>query len=425
MSARRASFASFVRAQRRKSSLVVQPRMGFGRLDIMRRGLLAVKSSRAITIGTLTLDSYTRVNDYAAAARALYAGTDLNGFPIVTHGPEKTQRMLEGIHDDGFPVQVRHGTALPVDVIRIMIAAGIDATEGGPISYCLPYSRVPLAQSITAWRACCELLAAGRAEGIINHLESFGGCMLGQMCPPSLLIALTILEGLFFQRHGLLSISLSYAQGTSAAQDGAALRVLRKIAARCFATLDWHVVFYTYMGVFPQTAAGANKILEESARIAMHSGCERLIVKTSAEARRIPTIEENVAALELAHDAATRAPQWPIETDHEEEMNIYEEAVTLIDAVLNLCQDLDRALWLAFHKGYLDVPYCLHQDNRNRTRAIINTRGYLQWMDIGRLPFVASTSVRARVGRVCSDDLLQMLHYNQRRYDGGSAPRMV
>lgn len=75
--------------------------------------------------------------------------------------------------------------------------------------------------------------------------------MLGQLCPPSLLVALSVLEGVFFRQHGLRSVSLSYAQQTHHDQDVEALLALRTLAGEHLAGMDWHVVLYTYMGVFP------------------------------------------------------------------------------------------------------------------------------------------------------------------------------
>lgn len=208
-----ATFHAVLDAARRRGALVVQPRMGFSDPARMRAGLGATKAANATTVGTLTLDSFTRVGDFATADRALRERRPLNGYPIVNFPTATTEAMLAGIRDRHFPVQVRHGSSLPGRIIDALIEAGLDATEGGPISYCLPYSRTPIGQSVQAWQEACEKLATLRERGVEPHLESFGGCMLGQLCPPSLLIAITVLEGLFFRRHGLRSISLSYAQG--------------------------------------------------------------------------------------------------------------------------------------------------------------------------------------------------------------------
>jgi methylaspartate mutase epsilon subunit len=183
--------------------LVVQPRMGLAAPVDMRAGLVATRNAAATTVGTVTLDSFTRVGDLASVDRALRDGIGLNGYPIVSHDTATTRTMLEGVAAEDFPVQVRHGSARPLDIVHALVAAGLHATEGGPVSYCLPYGRTPLDESVRNWSACCALLAA---ETEHPHLETFGGCMMGQLCPPSLLVALSVLEGLLFAGHGVRSV---------------------------------------------------------------------------------------------------------------------------------------------------------------------------------------------------------------------------
>jgi methylaspartate mutase epsilon subunit len=404
-------FGRFIRRHRDLGQFTVQARMGFAQPAVMRAGLDAVRAARAVTVGTVTLDSYTRLNDHEAARQALLDGTDLNGFPVVAHGADTTRRLLDGVADDAFPVQFRHGSALPQELFRVLAEVGVDATEGGPVSYCLPYSRVPLAQSTAAWADCCQILAS-QPEPV--HLESFGGCMLGQLCPPGLLIALSVLEGMFFIEHGLRSISVSYAQQTHPDQDLEALAALRRLAAEWLGDVDWHVVVYTYMGVYPRTPDGAFAMLEESVRLAVRSGAERLIVKTSAEAHRIPTIAENIAALEFA--AAVAADEAAcIQVQRPTSTGIYEEARMLVSSTLQFGDDVGSALVTAFARGHLDVPYCLHRDNANRARAVIAQDGTLQWSESGAMPVIS----RKHTPKITARGLIDMLRYNEQRFDSG------
>ncbi|WP_405879929.1 methylaspartate mutase [Streptomyces sp. NBC_01136] len=407
----RSRFSSFVRGAADAGRLVVQPRMGFAELPVMREGLRGVRAAQATAVGTITLDSYTRVNDHDSARDALRTGAELNGFPLVAHGPRATRKMLDGLTGADFPVQVRHGSALPYPLFQAMVEAGIDATEGGPVSYCLPYSRAPLAEAVDAWSRCCDLLAAQDEQ---MHLESFGGCMLGQLCPPSLLVALSVLEALFFREHGLTSISLSYAQQTNQAQDLEALAALRRLAGERLGATDWHVVLYTYMGVYPRTPVGSFRILEDSARLAVRSGTERLIVKTPAEAFRIPTVAENVDALEFAAAVAVDAAEHP---EHVEATatGLYEEARMLVDSTLELAPTVGAALVGAFARGHLDVPFCLHQDNANASRAYVDPHGLLRWARAGAMPLEPEDAEFARP--LSAQSLIDMLAYNERRFD--------
>ncbi|MGW3242401.1 methylaspartate mutase [Streptomyces sp. NPDC001070] len=409
-------FSAFVHRAREAGRLVVQPRMGFGELDRMRDGLRAVREARATAVGTITLDSYTRCHDYAAARRALRdRAADLNGFPLLAHGPAVVRELLDEVAAPDFPVQLRHGTALPLRLFRALAEAGVDATEGGPVSYCLPYSRTPLAEAVREWRAGCEFLA-GRP--VPPHLETFGGCMLGQLCPPSLLVALSVLEGMFFREHGLTGISLSYAQQVHPGQDLEALAALRRLAAERLAGTDRHIALYTFMGVFPRTPVGSYRLLEHSVRLAVRGGAERLVVKTPAESRRIPTVEENVAALEFAH-AVAESVTGPAGGPRPTATGLYEEARTLVDATLELGSTVGAALVAAFASGVLDVPYCLHADNANRSRAAIDPHGMLRWTEAGAMPVTAGEAgdPTAPAAPVTARGLSEMLSFNERRFD--------
>ncbi|MFG2873472.1 methylaspartate mutase [Streptomyces sp. NPDC048337] len=404
---------------RGRGDLLVQPRMGFGTVDTMRAGLRKVAALGLPVVGTITVDSYTRVGDHVSPLERLMAGEELNGFPIVTHPPERTREMLDGLYGPSFPIQVRHGTALPQKVIESLVRAGLDTTEGGPVSYCLPYSRLPLTRAVEAWAEGCRFLANETERG---HIESFGGCLMGQLCPPSLLVAMTVLEGRFFLQHGVRHMSLSYAQGTHGAQDRGALRALRELARLYLGDATWHVVLYTYMGLFPRTPAGAIDLIGDSARLARDTGCERIIVKTVSEAWQIPSVAENVRALRLT--AAT--PPGSTDADPALEdayfAEVLEEARRIVDAVLDLDPDVGKALVQAFERGILDIPFCLHRDNRGEATCTLDERGALVWGSTGNLPFSGRTR-QEEVAPLSSGELYRMLNHVADRYDNGPAER--
>jgi methylaspartate mutase epsilon subunit len=416
------SFGGFVARAHQAGELVVQPRMGVSSPRAMRAGLLATKRAIATTVGTITLDSYTRVGDHANARAALRRGVELNGYPIVAHEAATTRAVLDGIAGADFPVQVRHGSPCPELIFSALIDAGLHASEGGPVSYCLPYSRTPLDVSVRSWVRSCEIMAGLREHGVEPHLESFGGAMMGQLCPPSLLIALSVLECMFFCQHGVRSVSLSYAQQTNQDQDREAVHALRRLAAERMPDIDFHVVIYAYMGVYPRTSSGADRLLAAATRLAVQTGAARLIVKTAAEAHRIPTIAENVAALQAA---AATAAQWRGSTAGGiEDTGVYAEARALVDAVVDLSQDLGQALAMAFRLGYLDVPYCLHPDNVGKTRSYLDATGWLRWSRVGSMPIrqvVRPTTTR----ELTAAELLASLSYVEHRFDNPSIEEYV
>ncbi|QIQ01333.1 methylaspartate mutase [Streptomyces liangshanensis] len=414
------SFGRFVAEAQARGALVVQPRMGFSDPALMRAGLLATKGAADAVVGTMTIDSYTRVSDEPSAVRALTGGVPLNGFPLTSYSPHTSRWVLDGVRDAGFPVQIRHGSARPQRIVAALARLGLDATEGGPVSYCLPYGRTPLLDSVRNWQETCDFLAGLRGTGAEPHLETFGGCMLGQLCPPGLLVAISALEALFFHRAGLRSISLSYAQQTSPAQDRDAVHALRRLAAELLPDTDAHIVLYTYMGLYPQTRRGALDLLERSAELAVETGAARLIVKTTAEAHRIPTVAENVEALRVASRAAARyragnpVRRGPAPGADPADNAVYAEARALVDAVLDLDDDLGQALLKAFARGFLDVPFCLHPDNAGRSRSHIDASGRLTWSEIGAMP-IGHVTDRGR--RLTAAGLFEALSFVQRRHD--------
>ncbi|MGY0055603.1 methylaspartate mutase [Streptomyces sp. LZ34] len=415
-------FGAFVRASAARGQLVLQPRMGFSDPATMRAGLSATRGAAARTVGTITVDAHTRVGHLDAVTTALREGIDLNGYPLVSHPSATTAQVLSGIQGQDFPVQVRHGSANPVDIFRALLPVRLGATEGGPVSYCLPYGRTPLAESVRNWEVSCELFTQLRDTGLEPHLETFGGCMLGQLCPPGQLVAISVLEALFFVQHGLRSVSVSYAQQTDPTQDREAIAALRRLCGELLPAIDWHVVVYTYMGVYPETLDGAYRLLGQAAELAVVGGAQRLIVKTASESRRIPTIDENVRALEYAAWAAGRVPA--AHAADAADTGTYEEAAALVGAVLNLAPDVGHALLLAFKKGYLDIPYCLHPDNRGETRSFIDSDGRLSWDSTGSLPLGGSPQ-RGGGGRLTSADLLRDLSYMRRKFDDPMAVDMA
>ncbi|MCP3768082.1 MULTISPECIES: methylaspartate mutase [unclassified Streptomyces] len=415
-------FGRFVAEAAAAGRLVVQPRMGFSDPGRMRRGLERTRFAAATTVGTLTLDSYTRLGDHAAVRRALDRRVPLNGYPLVDLPVERTRELLDGVRGPDFPVQVRHGSARPDAIVRAMTSAGLDATEGGPVSYCLPYGRTSLRDAVDNWARACDLLAQRVPAPGLPHVETFGGCLLGQLCPPALLVAVSVLEALFFTQHGIRSVSLSYAQQRHPGQDEEALRALRRLAADFLpAGTDRHLVLYTYMGVFPRTRSGARRLLEDSARLAVRSGAERLVVKTAAEAHRIPSVEENISALESAGTAAELATaRWrgaggpPRGASADSAVHV--QARALVEAVLGLSPDVGRGLRTAFARGLLDIPYCLHPDNAGRSRSFVDASGRLRWSSVGAMPITADGPPGGH-GAMTSGRLLAALNGTALRYD--------
>jgi methylaspartate mutase epsilon subunit len=165
-------------------------------------------------------------------------------------------------------------------------------------------------------------------------------------------------------------------------------------------------------------------LLAQAAHLAVETGAERLIVKTTAESVRIPTVQENIEALEHAAAAAEAAPPPAVPAaDAVTASGTYQEAAALVEAVLALHPDLSRALLLAFRNGYLDIPYCLHPDNRGSTRSYIDADGWLRWEDTGALPIGHLVKPRRHRTVTSAGLLADLTHVRTRADTPGTAGR--
>lgn len=395
--------------------ICLQPRMGFASMEAMTAGLHKVARLNPASICTITLDSFTRVGDFARADRAILDGSGLNGFPIVSHDLAQVRQMIDDVVGQyGKPVQVRHGSPKPEKIFRRLVDAGVTATEGGPISYCLPYGKVSIVETVNAWRASCAIFTEA---GPSAHIESFAGCMLGQLCDPSLLIALNILEGMFFRASGITSMSFSYAQGTSMVQDVAALRALNALVDTYLPDVRSHIVIYMFMGIFPSTLSGAAGLINECVQLAKIARAARIIVKTPVESERIPTLEENLASIDYSYYCSRFPDRAPVLMDEQETVRIQKDAQAIIESVLNAGPDLFTAIPRAFELGILDVPFCIHPNNAGQTGVGIDERGYLCWMKTGNLQ-LHSAPRPSGGGKAGSRALMKSLFYIRNKYDG-------
>ncbi len=167
-------FISHAFSKRRK--MLVQPRGGFPTYEKVFR-LYEEFQEAGVDVLPLTIDSNTRLNDYATAKKMLRLSEEnevdmLNGYPLINHGYRTTRRMME--HFDT-PVSLRHGTPDARLLVEIAIASGIFEIEGGPITYLLPYSKnFPVDKAFLYWKYVEKVCAKYSELNEPINRESFG-----------------------------------------------------------------------------------------------------------------------------------------------------------------------------------------------------------------------------------------------------------
>jgi len=220
-------------SHRFKSSnkMQVQPRGGFPTYEKVFR-LYREFIDAGVDILPLTIDSNTRLNDYATARKMLALSEEndadmLNGYPLITHGYRTTRKMMTHYN---VPVSLRHGTPDARLLVEVALASGIFEIEGGPITYLLPYSKnFPLDKAFLYWkyveRVCAEYSELNEP---INR-ESFGP-LSATLQPPAIVIVIQLLEMLLSLEEGVKSFSVSFSQSGSMIQDIVTGNVIKKLA---------------------------------------------------------------------------------------------------------------------------------------------------------------------------------------------------
>jgi methylaspartate mutase epsilon subunit len=398
--------AAFLRArpsfagvqQRARRVPLLQPRTGVP-VAASQAELFGAFATAGLEVASFQIDSLTRNGFYEHVAerlRAAHAAREptLNGFPLVNHGVEAARRIVASV--PRLAIQTRHSARDPRLLAEISYASGVTAFEGGAICYNLPYyADYPVSESLLTWRYVDRLTGLYFERFGITLDREFFGTLTGTLIPPSLAIAITVLEAALAALQGVRSVSLGYAEQGNRAQDIAAVLVLRELATSLLRRLGHRdvavsVAFYQYMAAFPEARAAARELIRESATTAALAGADRVLLKTPVEAVRIPRLEDNLEAIQLARvgfDAAARARPHREAVEEEAEV-IRREALALVDGVLGAGDgEISRGLVRAFQRGLLDIPFSPSLFNRGEVMTIRDASGAVRWLSSGSLPF--------------------------------------
>ena len=375
------------------SEILVQPRGGFPTYDKVFKLYEEFKSSN-VDVLPLTIDSNTRLNDYASAKKMLRLSEEndvdmLNGYPLVNHGYRTTRKMITHFNT---PVSLRHGTPDARLLTEIALASGIFEIEGGPITYLLPYSKnFPLDKAFIYWKYVEKVCAKYSALNEPINRESFGP-LSATMQPPVIVIVIQILEMLLSLEEGVKSFSVSFSQTGSFIQDIVSSNVLKKLSRQYADGLGYsdatiNLVYHQWMGAFPRNKEHSESLITTSTVIAGLVGADKIITKTKEEAFGIPTKEANASAVSNVKYTLGILKGLPQVSDKEEEENLSNEVHEILEAVFNDSADtLWRKVFNAIKKGHIEIPFSPHIINNNKVITVRDNAGNIRIYDKGDLP---------------------------------------
>ncbi len=365
---------------------------GVGGHDEMRSLLQRLEAGAAPDMLPVTIDSHTRLRHFDVAAATLRTSpSNLNGYPLVSHGWERGRELNACVQA---PLEIRHGSPDARDLFAVAIASGITSFEGGGISYNLPYCKdVTLPVSLEAWRevdAACGTLARA---GVIVDRELFG-TLTAVLVPPSLSLAITLLEAILAAREGVRCLSIAYPQSGALAQDVAALRAIPDLARRYLPpTVEVFPVLHQFMGVFPRDRDKADALILYGGLTGRLGGAAKIITKTNQEAFGIPDAEANIAGIRTTRLATSdlldfvRVDQEQVE---QEQRWIESEVDELVQPIL-AGTDTATAIAQAFSAGTLDIPFSASIHAHSQVTPQRDSTGAIRYLEVGALPFSQST----------------------------------
>lgn len=376
-----------------KSKMLVQPRGGFPTYE-QQYALYQSFVDADVDVLPLTIDSNTRLNDYATAEKMLRLSEEndmdmLNGYPLVTHGYRTTRKMITHFNK---PVSLRHGTPDARLLIETAIASGIFEIEGGPITYLLPYSKnFPLDKALLYWKYVERVCANYSQLNKPINRESFGP-LTATLVPPAITIVIQLLEMLLSLEEGVKSFSVSFAQQGSMNQDIVTGAVLRKLAKHYAAEIDCadaaiHLVYHQWMGAFPNNQNFAEQLINLSTVIASMVGADKIITKTREEATGIPTKEANAKTVADTQYCLGILSGLPTVVDEQEEEILTLEVQAIMEAVFNDPADtLWRQVFNSIKNGTIDVPFSPHIINQNEMITMRDSARNIRIIERGNVP---------------------------------------
>ena len=340
------------------------------------------------------VDSLTRAGDFAGAQEAIRESrasgiSSINGLPVINHGTPPLRRIASEIR---VPLQIRHSARDPRLLAEIGYASGVTSFEGGAICYNVPYYKsYPLAESIRNWQYVDRLTGIYNERfGIVLDREFFGP-LTATMVPPCIAIAIGVLEVILAVQQGVRCVSPGYAECGNRSQDIAAVRTLRRITEEVLLHMGYrdvqvNTVFHQYMAAFPGDPERAEQLIYASAVTAGLSGATRVIVKTPAEAYRIPSLEDNLSGIRLVMGGVCAEVAVDEERIATESHMLEREVRAILDSVV-MCGrgSITEGIVTAFRKGYLDIPFAPSLHNRGEVVTARDTEGAVRFLSFGNL----------------------------------------
>ncbi len=316
----------------------------------------------------------------------------LNGFPLVNYGVDACRELTEAVDR---PAIMLTGTSFPKLTGEIGFAGGYTGYLGSGIAYTTSYAKTtPIREGIRNYQYLDRLVALYQTHGVELHRRQ-PGFLTGTLVPPSIAIAICVLDLLLAVEQGVSNYGLEMGQTLHLVQDAAAVSVCRELCQEYLRARGYHDVFTPitllhWMGAWPHDEAQSAAMVAYGGTLAAVAKANSVTTKSTHEAFGIPTPEANAEGLRATRMALYLAQGMSLagHPDFERETElIRKETRAIVDKTLEM-GDGDAAIGTvrAFEAGVLDVPWSPNRDCRSAVLPARDAEGYIRIVEAGALP---------------------------------------
>ena len=389
--------AAVTRRASEQGRCLTQPRGGFATFEMHRQLLETLDRDGLADVVPTTTDSYTRNERFAEAQRGAEESAQcgrsmLNGFPVVNAGVKRCRALTETVNK---PIIALTGTSFPRLTGEITYAGGFTGYLGSGIAYTTSYTKdTPIAEGIRNYQYLDRLVALYQDKGVELHRRQ-PGFLTGTNIPPCIAIAICVADALLAAAQGVKHYGLELGQTLHLVQDAVAIEVCNELVQHYLHAKGYDDVFTTvtslhWMGAWPIDRAQAFGLMIYGGFAAQVGGAISVTTKSVAEAKGLPTPQDNAEGLRATRMGIYLARNVSLKDlpEYQQEKCILEAEVHAIVAAMLEAGDGDIAVGSirALQAGLLDVPWSPNRECKSAVMPARDADGYLRLVDMGALP---------------------------------------
>jgi methylaspartate mutase epsilon subunit len=267
--------------------------------------------------------------------------------------------------------------------VKRAIDIGFGEIEGGPISYCIPYSRnTDLVEVIKNWKKV-EIYCSGANLNMDSQIvrENFG-VLSACLIPPIQTLLVDTLEALFVANFNGGKIMCSVGATGCDYQDIALVEAIREVVPWALELFNLKmqnpfISYHHWMGPFPHGKTESLEIITRGTYLSFLTNSEKVVTKTIDEAHGIPSNASNSESVKLVKETLNHLLQKKSKISQVENYLVEEEREVLIKEVKNIItilknehDTIEEIILQSILKGFVDVPFSPHLENRNSLKSL-------------------------------------------------------